>query len=326
MTMQGDGELVSTDDAILNSIGEGDEPLTDDGTEEEDTGTEENSGEEASATSGGEVTGEESTAEQQQETRGPQDLVGADGQVIATGGKERRFYETAQREKSRADSVQRENETLKAQMQAVNDAGNLGTQYDLSPEELTTGAQIINAYKEDPIGTLKYMLTQAQASGHNIEELGAQGGMDPSAIKTMINNALSPLITEQSQRVDTQAANDAAQTQYDDFNAKFPDAKVHEASVSQLLKDDPTLSPEAAYYKLQAFYGQKGLDWHKPLTQLQQEYDTRKANGPAENTQQQLPNGNVNVGNTTDTSKSVDVSTSTGDIIKDAMREAGYTF
>lgn len=321
-----EGELVSTDDAILNSIGEGDEQTSEEGSTEENAGEEANSSEETSTASSGEVTGQGSQGEQQQAARGPQDLVDKDGNVIATGGAQRRFYETAQREKSRADASDRKVVELQGQLDAVNNAGTLGTQYDLTPEELTTGAQIINAYKEDPVGTLKYMLTQAQASGHNIDELGGQGGMDPSAIKTMINSALSPLLAEQSQRQDTQVANNAAQQQYDDFNAKFPDAKIHEASVTQLLKDDPTLSPEAAYYKLQAFYGQKGLDWNKPLNRLQAEYNAQKAKGPAENTQQQLPNGNVNANNVTDTSKAVDTNTSTGDIIKDAMAEAGYTF
>jgi hypothetical protein len=314
--------LVSTDEAILDSIGESDEQTSDESSEEQTSGTETETETETSTASSEQSTTGSNDQEQQGQARGPQDLVDKDGNVIATGGKERRFYETAQREKQRADNTQRELETLKAQMQAVNDAGNLGTQYSLTPEELTTGAQIISAYKENPVETLQYMLTQAQSAGHNIDALLAGGGgMDTQAIKQMIDNAVKPLVSEQQGKLETEAANQAALEQYNAFNAKHPDAAIHENSIARLLQDDPTLSPEAAYLKLQNFYLQKGLDWNKSLGTLQQEHDANK--GPVENTQQQLPNGNVNANNVTDTARVADVNTSTGDIVKDAMREAG---
>jgi len=319
--------LVSTDEAILDSIGEGDEPTTSDDTEEQDAGTSEETTEQASTASSEQDIEGSSTQEQQQTARGPQDLVGADGQIIATGGKERRFYETAQREKSRADNITKELETVKAQMDAINNAGTIGTQYGLSPEEVTTGAQIISSYKENPVETLSYMLTQAQSAGHNIDALlTGGGGMDTQAIKQMIDNAVKPLVTEQQGRAETTAASAESQRLYNEFSTRHPDAAIHESSLARLLTEDSTLSPEAAYLKLQNFYLQKSLDWNKPLDQLQQEHDAQKVQGPVENTQQQLPNGKVVQANTTDTASVADVNTSTGDIVKDAMREAGITF
>jgi len=317
------GELVTTDEAILDSIGEGDvESDISEGTGGEDTREETDTTEPASTADSqqGTTDGDGKDAPRKAAS-GPQDLVDAQGNVVATGGKERRFYETAQREKARADATAKEVSTLQAQIEAINSAGTLSTQYDLTPEELTTGAQLIASYKNNPIETIQYMLTQAQASGHNIDAIGGGGGMDMQAVKSMLDSALSPLVKEQSDRTDTQAANDRALEIYDEFSAKYPDAAVHEGSLARLLQQEPSLSPEAAYFKLQSYYAQRNLDWTKSLETLQAEQATVK--DTSANTQQAVPEGSVVANRVTNTAQVADINTSTGDIIKDAMREAG---
>ena len=312
-------ELVSTEDAILTNMGEGDEQTSSESVGGEDTGTQANVATTPSESGSKQGTTEGGGTEQARPASGPQDLVDAAGNVIATGGKERRFYETAQREKARADNSQREVQSLQAQIEAINNAGTLGTQYNLSPEEMTTGAQLIAAYKNNPVETIQYMLTQAQAAGHNIDAIGG-GGMDMNAVKQMLDSALQPLVAEHEDRVDTQEANDRALEIYNGFMTQHPDAAPHEQSLARLLQEDPNLSPEAAYYKLQSFYAQRNLDWTKSLEVLQAE--AKKA-APSANTQQPIPDGGVPAANVTNTAQVADVNTSTGDIIKDAMREAG---
>ena len=317
-------ELLTTDEAILDSIGEGNEPTTDESTTQEGTGTEQNTSEETSNADNQQSTDGSSTTQQQEQTRGPQDLVDSSGNVVAAGGRERRFYETAQKEKIRADNTSRELETVKAQLQAINDAGTVGTQYGLSPEELTTGAQLIAAYKNDPVQAIQHMLTQAQSNGYNIDGI-TSGGTDMSAIKQMLENTLSPLLGEHQQQQDTQAAQNRAQETYNEFNSKYPDSAVHENSLSRLLQQDPSLSVEAAYFKLQSYYHQRGLDWTKSLEQLQQEQNVQQQQQHASvNTPPQPPEGgSVHTTNVTDTAQVADVSTSTDDIIRQAMSEAG---
>ena len=312
-------ELVSTEDAILTNMGEGDEQTSSESVGREDTGTQADVATTPSESGSKQGTTEGGGTEQARPASGPQDLVDAAGNVIATGGKERRFYETAQREKARADNSQREVQSLQAQIEAINNAGTLGTQYNLSPEEMTTGAQLIAAYKNNPVETIQYMLTQAQAAGHNIDAIGG-GGMDMNAVKQMLDSALQPLVAEHEDRVDTQEANDRALEIYNGFMTQHPDAAPHEQSLARLLQEDPNLSPEAAYYKLQSFYAQRNLDWTKSLEVLQAE--AKKA-APSANTQQPIPDGGVPAANVTNTAQVADVNTSTGDIIKDAMREAG---
>ena len=308
--------VVSTDEAILDSIGENDES-----TENESTETTPTTEEEAPTTSDQQSTAE-GTDSQQGQVSGPQDLVDRDGNVVAQGGKERRFYETAQRERARAENLNKELTTVKAQMEAVSNAGTLGTQYSLSPEEVTTGAQIIAAYKNNPVETIQYMLTQAQASGHNIDAI-TTGGLDVSAVKQMLDTALQPLVSEHKEKADTQAAQDRAVGVYNDFIAKYPDSAVHENTLARLLQEDASLSPEAAYFKLQSYYARNTLDWTKSLEQLQQQQNVAATR--VENTQQALPEGSVANANVTDKPQIADVNTSTDDIIRDAMAEAGIT-
>tara|TARA_R110002050_G_scaffold11834_4_gene39444 strand:+ start:80 stop:1039 length:960 start_codon:yes stop_codon:yes gene_type:complete len=312
--------LLTTDDAILDSIGEGDEQSTSESSVEQVDGEDTNTTEETSTASSEQGVEGSSDTEQQGKVSSPQDLVDAQGNVIATGGKERRFYETAQREKQRAEGLTREVETLQAQLEAINNAGSVGSQYDLSPEEVTTGAQIIAAYKNNPVETIEYMLTQAQASGHNVDAIGQNGNMNLNAVKQMVDSAIQPLVAEQYEREEIEAANDRAQEIYDNFNSQYPDSAVHEDSLARLLEQEPSLSPEAAYFKLRSYYMERNLDWTKSLEQLQSEQSSQQASA---NTQQAVPDGNVISNRVTDTAQVADANTSTDDIIRQAMSDAG---
>ena len=319
-----DTEL-STDEAILDAIGEGsssDESTTEETTEAVTEETQAVTTETQQADSGQSSDSSTETEPQQQQARGPQDLVDREGNVIAKGGKERRFYEQLQVNKQQNAALNQQVQQLQGQLDAVNNAGTLGTQYDLSPEELTTGAQLVKSFKEDPVNTVKYLLTQAQAAGHNIEDIGA-GGADMSAIKQMITEAISPLAAEQQQRVESEQNRQEAVKVYQGFMAKFPDANIHEDSLARLLESDKSLTPEAAYFKLKSFYLEKGLDWNTPLdTHAQQEQQRQQT--PEVNTQQTLPSGgNIPAQNVTDTADIADVGTSYDEIIRQSMRDAG---
>lgn len=265
-------------------------------------------------------TDKSTTTEPERKTNSPQDLVDAQGNVLATGGRERRFYETAQREKQRAENATRELESVKSQLTAIKEAGTVGSQYELSPEEVTVGAQLISAYKNNPVEAIKYMLTQAQSNGHDVSDL-VGGGTNMTAIKQMIENAIAPLTQDKQQQMVTQENENKARNIYNDFISKYPDSAVHEDSLARLIQQDPSMSLDAAYYRLQSYYAQRGLDWTKSLAKLQEETNQQPSSVP--NTQPQPPEGRTSSNNVTDTSRVADVSTSTDDIIRQAMQEAG---
>ncbi len=316
--------IVNTDEAILESIGEGDDKTADDDATQASTEAKTDDTGATSPVGDQQGTDDSDATKQPAKAGSPQDLRDKDGNIVATGGKERRFYETAQKFKSENEQLTTKVTSLEAQLKAVNDAGNLGTQYSLTPEELTTGAQLISAYKKSPVETIQYMLTQTQASGHNIDAISS-GGTDMSAVKQMLDNALAPLVAERQQRVDTQEASSRATTIYNNFVAKFPDAVIHQETLAQLLNEDSELTPEAAYYKLRASYYDNNLDWTKPLATLRKERDDAKASADNFTQQQQLPDGGGAGGNVVGTDTVASVHTSTDDIIRQAMAEAGIT-
>ena len=315
---------LSTDEAILESIGEGaslDEPTTEEATEVNTSETQEASPETQQADSGQSSDDGTGTEPQQQQTRGPQDLVDKEGNVVAKGGKERRFYEQLQSTKQQNGALNQQVQQLESQIKAITDAGNLGTQYELTPEELTTGAQLVKSFKDDPVNTVKYLLTQAQAAGHNLDDV-ATGGVDAAAIKQMVNEAVSPLVQDRQQRVEAEQNQQKAMEVYNGFMSQYPDAQIHENSLARLLESDRNLSPEAAYFKLKNFYLEKGLDFGVPLETIAEQEQQRQQT-PEVNTQQTLPSGgNIPVQNVTDTADIADVGTSYDDIIRQSMRDA----
>ena len=253
-------------------------------------------------------------------SRGPQDLVDKDGNVIAKGGPDRRHYENWQKAQQENGALTQNLQALESQVEAYKNASNLGTQYSLSPEEMTAGAQIMQAWKDDPANTVKYLLTQAQSLGYNVDGIG--GTTDVNAIKTMIDQALSPIMQERQDKADTQRIEDEARNQYSSFLQTYPDAESHETALAQLLESDRNLSLEAAYYKLRSFYSEKGLDWSKPLEVLQAEMQ-QQAVQERGNTQQPLPTGNVSSTTMTGATDIADATTSFDDIIRQSMSEAG---
>ena len=313
---------VSIEDAILNDIGEGDESVEDTSQDEATITTTKDTSTETSAASSKQSTTGSDEEQQRKDSRGPQDLVDKDGNVVAAGGKERRFYETAQREKLRADNAESGLQQAQAQLEAVEKAGTVGTQFGLTPDETVTGAQLIAAYKENPVETIKYMLTQAQANGYNIEEI-ASTGLDMRAVQQMLDEKLSPLIQDRQEHIDTQKIRQEAEQVYNNFITVHPDASIHEGAISRLLENDKSLSLEAAYYKLQNYYLTKGYDWTKSLEQIYNEEQSKEA--LSVNTPPQPPEGGINTGNVTDTPLVADVNTSTDDIIRESMKEAGIT-
>jgi hypothetical protein len=325
MYIDDDDKEASTEQGILEDIGEGNEPASGEDVSTEVPREAQDDTQTTPATSGEQGTEASVGGEpQQQQARGPEDLKDAQGNVIAQGGRERRFYEVAHREKARAEGLSRELETSKAQIDAINKAGNVGTQFGLTPDEVTTGAQLMQAWKKDPANTVQYMLTQAQSLGHNMENV-AGGGVNMEAVQQMLNTTLAPLLGERQERVDTQQARDEAVKQYNAFNTQYPDAAIHDNSLSQIIKQDPSLSLDAAYFKLRSFFSERGLDFSKSLEALQQEYVAAKGNG-ANNTQPQPPDGgSVNPNDATNTARVADVNETFDDIIKGAIKSAGIT-
>jgi len=252
----------------------------------------------------------------------PGDLVDPQtGEILARAGGERRVYERAERRVRNA--VKAQLDSLNAQVETFKQSTNYD-RYGISPQEASVGLQLISAWKKNPVETLKYLLTEAKAMGHNIDDLGGGGAIDAAAIKRMVDQAVEPLVNDRKASQAEQEARNKVDTEFRAFATKYPDYKPHEADIAKLLRENDDISPEVAYLQLQAFALRNSLDWSKPLgPQI-----LARSGGaqPSGQQRQGLPVGrNVSGAAPVGTARTVaHESTPTRSIVMEAMREAGY--
>lgn len=183
-----------------------------------------------------------------------------------TPGAEQRFYREAQQAKARMQSMDREMGMLKAQLTTLQEAGGVGAQLGLQPGQQVVAMQLMAKYIQDPVGTLKYMLEEAKAAGHNVNTLLQSGaGIDTAALGKLIETKLRPITQQQEQQQQMQRVQQEAAGEANRFFASYPEARMHEQALAQLLLKDEQLTPDAAWFKLQLWAHQNGLDINQPL-------------------------------------------------------------
>ncbi len=251
-------------------------------------------------------------------------LVDGKGNVVANAGKERRLWERVQRfEHFEVPQLQQQISELTntaAQAQVLN---NVPRQLGLSDEDAMQGLKLIASYKKDPVATIQYILTEARAAGHNVQAEN-QGQVDLAAVSRLLDDRLSPLLEDRATQQRTIQADAEAAKQYRDFTTRFPDAVMHEDIIAGILQRDKTMSPDAAYYQLRLWAQERSLNWNQPLKPqidaAAQQGGTQKPVIPAVGGGR---GGNAPIIDTTQAASVAGADADTGDIVKQAMREAG---
>lgn len=285
----------------------------------------------------------DATASQQQPVddsrrsiRGDKDgnLVDGSGNIIAKAGKERRLWEDNNRLRHvEIPKLSRQLAEVQGQLNNTTALNGLPQQLGLSPEQAVQGMRMIASYMNNPIATLKLILTEAKAAGHNLEQLGLGGGtLDHLALGRMIDDRLKPILDDRASAQENADIERKAQEQYDAFMTTFPDASLHEDAIANLMNSNPSLTPEAAYYKLKNYVLENGLDWGQPLrpqveARQQGAQQQQPQNTPAtpqapmnvRGSQQQVPNKPVN-----DSAAVADVDASYRDIVRSTLQEHGF--
>jgi hypothetical protein len=256
------------------------------------------------------------------------DLKLEDGTTVK-GGAERRFYE--QREVARQERdhykgevqrIQNEANTLRQQMETLQQT--VQTTHGMAPQELAIGARIVTDLKKDPVGTVKKLLAEVIAQGHTVEEIGS--GIDVQAITRLIEDRMAPLKTQEGPSEEDITREAQLETQ--NFFTNHPDARPHDALIARVLRDNPALDLQGAYFQVKEAFAERGFDWSLTLeqnvnalsgesSQQQQQQDGHKAplpNGGNNNSSSVVPNDKTSV---------VHEDTDMADIIKAAMRENG---
>lgn len=263
----------------------------------------------------------------------PGDLVGRDGNVIARAGAERRFYETAQRATQQAQQYKQQLDTTTAQLTAFREAAQLPTQLGLSPEESSTGLQLVASWKQNPVGVIQYLVEQAKAAGHNVEGLG--GISDMGAIRRMIDERLAP-VTQQAQSVQAQEqAQTAAREQVQALASAYGEsALVNSDALSKLIgasqESGQSMSLEQAYFRFAEWCYRNQYDPHQPIDAQIEARRAPQANTPAQSEQRNPPRPNGRAVSAPNGVTPVDPTAvftgqeSMRDIVRASLREAGF--
>lgn len=268
---------------------------------------------------------------QQPAKPGSGDLVDREGRVIAKAGQERRFYEEANRAKTDLGKFKEQLRTVEGQLQAFREAASMPTQLGLTPDETTLGLQLAASWKANPTGVIKYLLEQATAAGHSVEDIGI--GIAPAAIKTMIANELAPFRQQALGIQQTNEARTAAEGQINSLVGEYGDGAMANADALSSLIDASQaagrpMTLESAYLRFANWCLGKGYDPHQPLQpQMAQQPAATPAPTEQRNTQPR-PNGRAVATPTgvvpIDHGAGLTGSETTKDLVRASMREAGF--
>lgn len=277
---------------------------------------------------GGDKTAQQQPVKEGTEKKGAhsaKDLTLPDGTVVP-GGPARRFYEQREAARqqgehfrtqleqttARADKAERELEAMRSTVQSIQ---------GMEPQQVAIGAKIVQDLQRDPVGTMKKLLAEVVAQGHTIEGIGS--GVDQLAVQRMIDARMG---TQQSNEPSEQEIVASAQEEANNFFRQYPDAQPHDALLARMLRDNPGVDLPSAYFQLKNAFIEKDFDWSLSLEDnlKAQSSQQQQSETPPK---QPMPNGRPQTPNAQPATevKIAHEDTDMGDIVRDAMREAGLT-
>lgn len=267
-----------------------------------------------------ETRGKKGVGPGKQEVVGKGDLVDSrTGKVIAKAGKERQFYEAASRANGTLQQVVGQNKQLMERVSAYESAFTHLKNAGIEPNEVQAAISIYTKFKNDPAETIKDLLTVARQMGKNVD-LGEGGAVDMAAIKGMISEAMAPITNAQRQRQREGALRARAEGAIREFFSKHPDAGVQVDAINLVLKKEPQLGLDGAYWKVKSLVNARGLDWNRPIVE-----QLRSGNGAGERRPLSTGRSSEGAARVRGSAKPNGRDATTADIVREALAEAGVT-
>lgn len=264
----------------------------------------------------------EQSANRSKRTNNPQDLVDANGNVIAKAGAERRFYEeNARLKQQKADfdnrilpQIKQNYNAMMAKVAAYEETYKAMQASDMTPEDVNLGIELVRQWRKSPEETLKFLLTQAKSYGINIE--GHASAIDAAAISQMMDQKLQPFVQEREEAIRQQEVLANARKIHTEFYQRYPDAKIHNKELAFLYKKNPNASLDAVYWQLRNHYAENGYDFNTPLAEIVNKSQT-------DNNKSRFNSVNVNQNVKTETIKTpiASINKSFDQIIRETLKD-----
>jgi hypothetical protein len=212
-------------------------------------------------------------------------IYDANGTKVANGGLERRV---AERVLGYYRGMETEHNALKQRMDAYEGANTAAREAGLSIEEHAMGMRLMSAWKVDPLKTINYLLTQAQARNIDVTPIRQGSGFDPAAVDSLLEkrfkaleDRFAPLLSNIEQQREDAEIRDQVQTEITAFFEEFPTAEMHRPVLGAIMQKTG-YTPREAWFAVQAEAAKAGWDLTKPLPgQAQASHGNGAGNGAA---------------------------------------------
>ena len=264
----------------------------------------------------------EQSANKSKRTNNSQDLVDANGNIIAKAGAERRFYEeNVKLKQQKADfdnrilpQIKQNYNAMMAKVTAYEETYKAMQASDMTPEDVNLGIELVRQWRKSPEETLKFLLTQAKSYGINIE--GHASAIDAAAISQMMDQKLQPFVQEREEAIRQQEVLANARKIHTEFYQRYPDAKIHNKELAFLYKKNPNASLDAVYWQLRNHYAENGYDFNTPLAEIVNKSQT-------DNNKSRFNSVNVNQNVKTETIKTpiASINKSFDQIIRETLKD-----
>jgi|CXWL01.1.fsa_nt_gi hypothetical protein len=199
-------------------------------------------------------------------------VIGPDGKVIAKQGAERRHWERSRQQEQRAIAAERSVSELNQRVAQAEAVLHAGKELALSADEQLSSLKLFGWFKREPEAMLKWLLTEAQSRGYNMNTILGQEsqGVNIEAVTRAVQQQLKPLVDRHQEQARWDKASNDASKELNDFYSEFPNAPVHEQQLANLMsgfeqKYGRTLSLREAYLYLENWAVREGLDVSRPL-------------------------------------------------------------
>ena len=199
---------------------------------------------------------------------------------------------------------------LEQQLQQARESQAAIQAFELTQDELVQAAGLAKRAKTDPLGTIKYLLTEASVRGIDLQQLGLQpGSIDPKSLNEIIQQniarATKPIeqMTQEQKRLQTaqqeeQRYRDQAEEMAVTFFNKNQAAKQYMPIFKRVYEkpENQHMSLDEVWAKLQLHLMRRGIDpmkgpSNRQRRELQQE-DTRPQRRSLPNGRSMTPVGN----------------------------------
>lgn len=265
------------------------------------------------------------------------------GEIIAFGGRERTYFETAQRAQHMLGLAQRKMQQLESSAQSSNAIVQEATKLNLSSQDSTVALNIMSRFLKDPVKVLEEMVAEVKSKGYPIPflENGVTPGMDMAAIARMIDTRMAPLTTQQATEQQNEQVRAQAKETMDNFLDSYPEAQHNLGTLAEIMtasfeRDGKHMTIQDAYVTFVKWAASQGLDYSldvKPQIEAkfrnqQQPTNQQPINQPQTQRAPLPVNGRPQVNGqeqTTDSAVVFREDARWDDVVRHAMRQAGYS-